>query len=62
MADPVISVKLIVLYRFLSHNFPRSKTTWFQASFSIWQTKMLLILRVTAQTNYRVRHKSLNDF
>ena len=42
MADPVISAKLIVLYRFLSHNFPRSKTMWVLANSSIWYTKMLL--------------------
>ena len=42
MAEPVISVKLIVLYRFLSHNFPRSKTMWVLANSSIWHTKMLL--------------------
>ena len=46
MADPVISVKLIVLYRFLSHNFPRSKTMWFLANSSIWHTKMLLNLTI----------------
>ena len=51
-ADPVISAKLIVLYRFLSHNFPRSKTMWFQANSSIWHTKMLLILQITAATTY----------
>ena len=46
MADPVISVKLIVLYRFLSHNFPRSKTMWFLANSSIWHRKMLLNLTI----------------
>ena len=46
MADPVISAKLIVLYRFLSHNFPRSKIMWFLANSSIWHTKMLLILTI----------------
>ena len=50
MADPVISVKLIVLYRFLSHNFPRSKTMWFLANSSIWHTKMLLNLTIPHPT------------
>ena len=50
MADPVISVKLIVLYRFLSHNFPRSKTMWFIANSSIWHTKMLLNLTIPHPT------------
>ena len=50
MADPVISAKLIVLYRFLSHNFPRSKTMWFLANSSIWHTKMLLILTIPHPT------------
>ena len=56
MADPVISVKLIVLYRFLSHNFPRSKTMWFLANSSIWHTKMLLNLTIPHPTT------SLNVF
>ena len=51
MADPVISVKLIVLYRFLSHNFPRSKTVWFLANSSIWLTKMLLIRTIPHPTS-----------
>ena len=50
MADPVISAKLIVLYRFLSHNFPRSKTMWFLANSSIWHTKMLLNLTIPHPT------------
>ena len=56
MADPVISVKLIVLYRFLSHNFPRSKTMWFLANSSIWHRKMLLNLTIPHPTT------SLNVF
>ena len=56
MADPVISAKLIVLYRFLSHNFPRSKTMWFLANSSIWHTKMLLNLTIPHPTT------SLNVF
>ena len=50
MADPVISAKLIVLYRFLSHYFPRSKTMWFLANSSIWHTKMLLNLTIPHPT------------
>ena len=50
MADPVISAKLIVLYRFMSHNFPRSKTMWFLANSSIWHTKMLLNLTIPHPT------------
>ena len=50
MAYPVISAKLIVLYRFLSHNFPRSKTMWFLANSSIWHTKMLLVLTILHPT------------
>ena len=50
MADPVISAKLIVLYRFLSHNFPRSKTMWFLANSSIWHRKMLLNLTIPHPT------------
>ena len=56
MADPVISAMLIVLYRFLSHNFPRSKTMWFLANSSIWHTKMLLNLTIPHPTT------SLNVF
>ena len=56
MADPVISVKLILLYRFLSHNFPRSKTMWFLANSSIWHRKMLLNLTIPHPTT------SLNVF
>ena len=56
MADPVISAKLIVLYRFMSHNFPRSKTMWFLANSSIWHTKMLLNLTIPHPTT------SLNVF
>ena len=50
MADPVISAKLIVLYRFLLHYFPRSKTMWFLANSSIWHTKMLLNLTIPHPT------------
>ena len=56
MADPVISAKLIVLYRFLSHHFPRSKTMWFLANSSIWHRKMLLNLTIPHPTT------SLNVF
>jgi hypothetical protein len=38
------------MYRFLSHNFPRSKTMWFLANSSIWYTKMLFILTILHPT------------
>ena len=50
MTDPVISANLIVLYRFLSHYFSRSKTMWFLANSSIWHTKMLLNLTIPHPT------------
>ena len=50
MSLTVISANLIVLYRFLSHYFPRSKTMWFLANSSIWHTKMLLNLTIPHPT------------